>query len=405
LFIDIDWFENVNDKLGKTAGDELLSTVAERLETVIRAGDTVGRLGGDEFVILVEAAARGARLDSLARRVIEALHKPVTIEGFGPSIFLTASIGVAFGRYATPEELLRDARLALEASKAAGKDRYTLFNANMRSVIEGRGVLEVELNAALESRQLFLLYQPIRDLMSQKVAGLEALPRWRHPVQGVLGPESFMALAEETGLSVPIGRWMLEEAATRAAAWNVAGHRVSVSVPVTANQLIRDGFATDVRRALLQSGIEPSLLTLEISESTVMREIELVATRLQEIKQLGVRIAIDDFGSGYAHHSDLQRLPLDFLVVDRRSLAASDDEDYRGWLLQAILVLGRDLSLTVIAKGVGTQEEMITLQTMGCTLAQGPFLGEPVPAEAVVERVFDAGLASGMIAERGQYTP
>jgi EAL domain-containing protein (putative c-di-GMP-specific phosphodiesterase class I) len=275
----------------------------------------------------------------------------------------------------------------------------------MRSVIEGRGVLEVELNAALESRQLFLLYQPIRDLMSQKVAGLEALPRWRHPVQGVLGPESFMALAEETGLSVPIGRWMLEEAATRAAAWNVAGHRVSVSVPVTANQLIRDGFATDVRRALLQSGIEPSLLTLEISESTVMREIELVATRLQEIKQLGVRIAIDDFGSGYAHHSDLQRLPLDFLVVDRRSLAASDDEDYRGWLLQAILVLGRDLSLTVIAKGVGTQEEMIILQTMGCTLAQGPFLGEPVPAEAVVERVFDAGLASGMIAERGQYTP
>jgi diguanylate cyclase (GGDEF)-like protein len=404
LFINIDWFENVNEKLGQAAGDELLSTVAERLETVIRAGDTVGRLGGDEFVILVEAAARGARLDSLARRVIEALHKPVTIEGFGPSIFLTASIGVAFGRYETPDELLRDARLALEASKAAGKDRYTLFNANMRSVIEGRGVLEVELNAALQSRQLFLLYEPVYELASQKVVGLEALLRWRHPAQGVLGPESFMALAEETGLSVPIGRWMLEEAATRAAAWNVAGHRVSVSVPVTANQLGRDGFATDVRRALLQSGIEPSLLTLEISESTVMREIEVVATRLQEMKQLGVRIAIDDFGSGYAHHSDLQRLPLDFLAVDRTSLAASDDEDYRSWLLQAILVLGRDLSLTVIAKGIGTQEELITLQTMGCTLAQGPFLGEPAPAEAVVERVFDAGLASGMIAERGQHT-
>jgi EAL domain-containing protein (putative c-di-GMP-specific phosphodiesterase class I) len=135
-----------------------------------------------------------------------------------------------------------------------------------------------------------------------------------------------------------------------------------------------------------------------------MREIEVVAARLQEMKQLGVRIAVDDFGSGYAHHSDLRRLPLDFLVVDRSSLAASDDEDYRSWLLQAILVLGRDLSLTVIAKGIGTQEELITLQTMGCTLAQGPFLGEPAPAEAVVERVFDAGLASGMIAERGQHT-
>jgi diguanylate cyclase (GGDEF)-like protein len=404
LFIDIDWFENVNEKLGQAAGDELLTTVAERLETVIRAGDTVGRLGGDEFVILVESAARGARLDSLARRVIEALHKPVTIEGFGPSIFLTASIGVAFGRYETPDELLRDARLALEASKAAGKDRYTLFNANMRSVIEGRGVLEVELNAALQSKQLFLLYEPIHDVASQKVVGLEALLRWRHPTQGVLGPDSFMALAEETGLSVPIGRWMLEEAATRAAAWNVAGHRVSVSVPVTANQLGRDGLATDVRRALLQSGIEPSLLTLEISESAVMREIEVVAARLQEMKQLGVRIAIDDFGSGYAHHSDLQRLPLDYLIVDRASLAASDDEDYRSWLLQAILVLGRDLSLTVIAKGVGSQEELLTLQTMGCTLAQGPFLGDSVPAEAVVERLLDDGLPSGTIPERGQYT-
>jgi EAL domain-containing protein (putative c-di-GMP-specific phosphodiesterase class I) len=337
--------------------------------------------------------------------VIESLHKPVTIEGFGPSISLTASIGVAFGRYETPDELLRDARLALDASKAAGKDRYTLFNANMRSVIEGRGVLEVELNAALQSKQLFLLYEPIHDLASQKVVGLETLLRWRHPAQGVLGPDSFMALAEETGLSVPIGRWMLEEAATRAAAWNVAGHRVGVSVPVTANQLARDGFATDVRRALLQSGIEPSLLTLEISESAVMREIEVVASRLQEMKQLGVRIAVDDFGSGYAHHSDLRRLPLDFLVVDRSSLAASDDEDYRSWLLQAILVLGRDLSLTVIAKGIGSQEEMLTLQTMGCTLAQGPFLGEPVPAEAVVERVLEAGLPAGMIAERGQYTP
>jgi diguanylate cyclase (GGDEF)-like protein len=399
LFIDIDWFENVNDKLGPAAGDELLTIVAERLETVIRAHDTVGRLGGDDFVILVESAARGARLDSLARRVIEALHKPVTIAGFGPSISLTASIGVAFGRYETPEELLRDARLALEASKAAGKDRYTLFNANMRSVIEGRGVLEVELNAALQAKQFFLLYEPVYDLSSRRVVGLEALLRWRHPAQGVLTPESFMALAEETGLSVPIGRWMLEEAATRAAAWNVAGHRVGVSVPIAANQLGREGFATDVRRALLQSGIEPSRLILEISESAVIRNVEVVASRLQEMKQLGVRIAVDDFGSGYAHHSDLQRLPLDFLVVDRTSLAASDDEDYRSWLLQTILVLGRDLSLTVIAKGIGSQEEMITLQAMGCTLAQGPFLGEAVPAEAVIERVFDAGLPAGMVAE------
>jgi diguanylate cyclase (GGDEF)-like protein len=383
LFIDIDWFESVNEKLGPAAGDQMLTIVAERLETVVRAHDTVGRLGGDEFVILVESAARGARLDSLARRVIEALHEPVELEDFKPSIFLTASIGVAFGRYATAADLLRDAQLALEASKAAGKDRYTLFNANMRSVIEGRGVLEIELNAALQQKQFFLLYQPVYNLATRKVVSLETSIRWRHPTQGVMNPEDFIPLAEENGLIVPIERGMLEEACTRAAAWQVAGHGVGVSVPVSANQLSRDGFATDVLRALQQSGIDPSMLTLEIAESTVMRDVDAAAVRFEQMKRLGVRIAIDDFGSGYAHHSDLQRMSLDFLNVDRSSLAASDDEDYRSWLLQAILVLGRDLSLAVVAKGIETFEEMTALQEMGCKMGMGSALGEPVTADAV----------------------
>ena len=193
LFIDIDWFKDVNEKLGPGAGDQLLKIVAERLEGVIRAHDTVGRLGGDEFVVLVESAARGARLDSLARRVIESLHKPLEIEGFGPSVSLTASIGVAFGRYATPEDLLRDAELALTAAKTAGRDRYTLFNANMRSVIEGRGVLEVELNTALQERQFFLLFEPVFDLATRKVVGIEALIRWRHPTKGLVGARGLRA--------------------------------------------------------------------------------------------------------------------------------------------------------------------------------------------------------------------
>jgi diguanylate cyclase (GGDEF)-like protein len=392
LFIDIDWFKDVNERLGQSAGDQLLKIVAERLEGVVRAGDTVGRLGGDEFVVLVESAARGARLDSLARRMVEALHKPFELEGFGPNFFLTASIGVAFGRYTAPEDLLRDAQLALYAAKSAGKDRYTLFNANMRSVIEGRGVLEVELNTALAEKQFFLLYEPIYDLSSGRVAGLEALVRWLHPKQGVLAPSDFIPLAEEIGLTVPIGRWVLEEACGRAAAWHVAGHRVGISVEVSANQLNRDGFATDVRRALQQSGIEPSLLTLEIAETTVMHDVTAAVERLQEIKQLGVRIAIDDFGgSGYAYHSDLRRMPLDFLKVDRSSLAESEDEDYRSWLLEAILIVGRDLSLTVIAKGIETQEQMSALQGMGCTMAQGTLIGKPVPANAI-ETVFSASL-------------
>ncbi len=392
LFIDIDWFKDVNDKLGKDAGDQLLSIVSERLEGVLRTGDTVGRLGGDEFVLLVESAARGVRLDSLARRVIEALHKPVELDGFGPSFYATASIGVAFGRYETPEDLLRDAQLALYSAKAAGKDRYTLFNANMRSVIESRAVLEAELNTALLEQQFFLLYEPIYDLNTRKVVGLEALIRWRHPEQGVLEPVDFIPLAEDTELIVPIGRWVLEQACNRAAAWNVAGHRVGISIGVSANQLNRDGFATDVRRALQQSGIEPSLLTLEIAETTVMDDLQAAAARIAEIKELGVRVAINDFGgSGYARHSDLQRMPLDFLKVDRNSLAASDDEDYRSWLIKAILIVGRDLSLTVIATGIDTYEQMTTVQAMGCTMAQGLFMGEPTPADRV-ESLFDADL-------------
>jgi diguanylate cyclase (GGDEF)-like protein len=386
LSVEIDWVKDVNDKLGQAAGDQLLKTVAQRLQDVIRTGDTVGRLGGDEFVILVESAARGVRLDSLARRVIEALHEPVELDGFGPSFVLTASIGVAFGRYTAPDELLRDAH---QAAKAAGKDRYTLFNANMRSVIEGQGVLEAELNTALRDGQLFLLYEPIRNLNTRRVAGLEALVRWRHPEQGVLLPADFIPLAEQTGLIVPVGRWMLEHACSRAAAWNVAGNRVGASVKVSAKQLSRDGFVTDVRRALQQSGIEPTLLTLEIAETTVMRDVATALERLREVKQLGVRIALDDFGSAYASHSDLQQLPLDFLKVDRGSLAASDTEDYRSWLLETVLVAGRDLSLTVIAKGIETHEQMAALQTMGCTMAQGLFMGAPVPEDAV-EGLFHA---------------
>ncbi len=387
LFIDIDWFKDVNDKLGEEAGDQLLRIVAARLEDVVRTHDTVGRYAGDEFVVIVESQVRGMRLDSLARRIIEALHKPVDLEGFGPSFCLTASIGVAFGRYATAEDLLRDAHMALFAAKAAGKDRYTLFNANMRSIIEGRGVLEVDLNTALQDNQFSLLYQPVYDLSAGRVVALEALLRWVHPTKGEVAPSDFVPLAEESGLIVPIGRWVLEEACTRAAAWNVAGNQVAVAVKVSAKQLVREGFATDVLRALQMSGLDPSLLALEIAETTVMEDRATASRRLEALKQLGVKIAIDDFGSGYAYRSDLQQMPIDFLKVDRASLAASEDEDYRSWLLEAILVFGRDLALTVIAKGVESQEQAAALQAMGCTMAQGYFLGEPAPSEEV-ERFF-----------------
>ncbi|HEX4564450.1 MAG TPA: diguanylate cyclase, partial [Solirubrobacteraceae bacterium] len=233
LMIDIDWFADINERFGVGAGDRVLRAVAERLQATMRAVDSVGRTGGDQFVVLVEAS-RGVKFDAVARRVIEALHEPIDVEGFGPSFVITASVGVAFGRYRSVEDLLADARLALVSAKGAGKDRYTLFNANMRSVVEGRGVLEGELSAALSEGQLYLLYEPIRDLRTNAIVGLEALVRWNHPEKGVVPAEEFASIADDSGLVVPIGRFALEDACTRAAEWNLSEHRVAVAVKIPA---------------------------------------------------------------------------------------------------------------------------------------------------------------------------
>ena len=330
------------------------------------------------------------RLDSLARRVMEVLHRPVELDDFGPTFAMTVSIGIAFGRYATPEELLRDAQEAMRAAEAAGRDRYTLFNANVRSVIEGRGELEDELNAALAQKQLFLLYEPIFDLSTGGVAGAEALIRWQHPTRGVLHADDFVPLAEETGLIVPLGRWALTQACCQAAAWNVGGPERGVCLKVSANQLNRDGFVTDVRRALQESGLDPSLLTLDMTEATVIHDTAAMAAQIEQLKLLGVRIALDDLDGEYVHHSELHKMPLDFLKVNRSALAAGD-EDYRTWLLEGIVRIGQDLSLPVIATGVASYEQLTTLKELGCAMAQGFFLGRPAAADEL-EELFESRL-------------
>lgn len=380
LFVEVDWVGEVNDKLGREAGDRLLQIVARRLEQVVRAGDSVGRLGENEFVILVESAARGVRLDSLARRVIEALHEPIELPGFGPSFVLSASVGIVFGRYETPTQLLRDAETA---ARAAGKDRYKLFNANTRATTDGHELLESELNAAMDDRRLFLVYEPICDLAQRRVAGLQALVRWRHPERGVLEAAEFMPLARETGLIVPLGRWQLEQACSDAAAWNVAGHHAGVSVRVSSEQLNRVGFITDVRRALQLSGLDPALLTLDVSEATVMSDLAPGAAHLHELDRLGVGIALDSFGSRYVSHADLEQLPIDSLKVDRGSIASTETVDYRKWLLETTLVTGRDLGLPVVVRGVETLEQLAALRTIGATIIQGSLLGQPASVDSV----------------------
>jgi diguanylate cyclase (GGDEF)-like protein len=383
LFIDIDGFKHVNDSLGHAAGDQLLKTVGERLQGAVRDHDTVGRLGGDEFVVLVDSSADASTLDVLADRLTEVLREPVALED-GHKIFsVTASIGVAMGRYATPDGLLRDADLALYAAKAAGKDRYALFDASMYAGAEGRIELEADLGAALQENQFFLLYQPIFKLPSQEIVGVEALIRWRHPERGIVAPDSFIPLAEESGLIVQIGRWVLDEACRQAATWAARGKQLPIAVNVSAHQLSRKGFADDVRLALQRSGIRPDLLTLELTETTLMRDVAAAAAALQQVKALGVRVAIDDFGTGYASLSQLQRMPVDVLKIDRSFVAALSDGGQSRELLQAIFGVGEALSLSVVAEGIEEPEQMATLEEMGCEMAQGFLMAKPCSAEAV----------------------
>ena len=388
LFIDIDGFKHVNDKLGHAVGDQLLQVVGERLQSVVREQDTVGRLGGDEFVVLVESTAREGPLD-LPARIIEALRRPIELEGRETALSFTASVGIAVGQYSTPDALLRDADLALYAAKAAGKDRYALFDASMNAVAQGRLELEGELGAALREEEFFLHYQPIFDLPSQTVIGVEALVRWRHPDRGIVAPDEFIPVSEESGLILPIGRWVLGEACDQAARWDAQGHPTCIFVNVSAHQLARDGFTDDVRHALDSSGIEPSLLVLEITETTLMRDVAAAGERLNEIKALGVSVAIDDFGTGYASLSHLQRMPVDILKIDRSFVAALGDTGQGRELLEAILGVGQALSLTVVAEGVETQSQVNTLLEMGCERAQGFLMGRPCAPE-VVEELFAA---------------
>ncbi len=387
LFIDIDDFKAVNDNLGHAAGDTVLSAVAARLRSTVRAQDTIGRLGGDEFVVLSELSGGEATHGRHADRRTEILREPVALGDDGRTISVTASIGVALGRYTSPDALLRDADLALYTAKAAGKDRHVLYEARMQEG-HGRPGLEADLSAAVHGDQLFLLYQPICSLPSRELLGVEALVRWRHPQRGVIPPDEFIPLAEESGMIVAIGRWVLSEACRQATTWAAQGLRLGVSVNVSAYQVGQPGFTADVQRALRESGIEPSCLTLEITETAVMRNATAAREQLEQVKALGVRLAIDDFGTGYASLSSLQSLPVDILKIDRSFVPALS----AGWgrelhkaseLLHAIVGVGQALSLSVVAEGIERETQLQALEGIGCHVGQGYLLGRPSPPEAI----------------------
>ena len=387
LFIDIDGFKHVNDNLGHAAGDQLLKVVGERLQSAVRDDDTVGRLGGDEFVVLACCGEGEETLNRLADRLTELLREPVQLKDGRKLFSVTVSIGVAIGRYDSPDALLRDADLALYSAKAAGKDRYELFDATMYAGAKDRLALETDLGRAIEEGQLFLAYQPIVELATRRLLGVEALLRWKHPRRGVILPEDFIPLAEDSGLIAPIGRWALEHACRQAAEWAAGGHPTNISVNVSAAQLGRRGLTDDVKHALATSGLSAELLTLEVTETTLTGDVEAAVEHLELLKGLGVRVAIDDFGTGYASLSQLQQMPVDILKIDQVFVAGLGSDPQARGLLEAIVGVGRALSLSVVAEGVENESQLSALREMGCEVGQGFLVGEPSDARAILAQL------------------
>jgi diguanylate cyclase (GGDEF)-like protein/PAS domain S-box-containing protein len=395
LYIDVDGFKNVNDRFGHAAGDELLRLVAARLASIVREGDTAARLGGDEFVVLLEGSELDAGPELVAERLLEMLRPPYDMTAeIGRELSVTASIGIALGRGGTADELLRDADVALYRAKDAGRNRYVVFESSMQTAAHDRLTLEMDLAEALDREEFFLLYQPTFDLQSEKVKGVEALIRWRHPTRGVVEPGQFIAIAEASELIVPIGRWVLEQACRQAAAWHAEGYRLGMSVNVSARQLDRDDLIDDVRRALEHSGFDPRKLTLEITETTLMRDADATAMRLTSLKELGVRIAIDDFGTGYSSLAYLRKFPVDALKIDRSFISGIASSKGSSALMHTLVQLGKTLEIETLAEGIEEPAQLKALQREQCEQGQGFLFARPLSAEAVKDFLAPAQTAA-----------
>lgn len=383
LFIDLDNFKTINDTLGHGVGDELLRAVTARLGGVIRDADGLGRLGGDEFVVISEELSMSVGPELIAERLLDALKHPFNLGvDKATRVTVTASIGIAAGERISPEELLRDADIAMYRAKWDGRNRYVVFETGMQDTIQNRMELEMDLREALEKDEFFLAYQPTIDLSDMRPTGVEALIRWRHPVRGVVQPDDFIPLLEETGMITEVGKWVLEEACNQGAAWRRAGYPIGMAVNVSGRQLDTDEFIADIEGALSQSGLDPTALTIEITETTLMRNAEETARRLATIKQLGVRIAIDDFGTGYSSLAHLQRFPVDALKIDQSFISGLRDNQEGETLVRTLVQLGKALSIETFAEGIEQQRDLSLLRDENCDRGQGFLFARPLDAEA-----------------------
>ncbi|WP_198411342.1 putative bifunctional diguanylate cyclase/phosphodiesterase [Marinimicrobium alkaliphilum] len=382
LFLDLDRFKHINDSLGHDAGDELLQEIARRLACAVRESDVVARLGGDEFVVLLPNIADPQHVSPVADKILAACAKPFTL--VGQEFRVTVSIGITlFPRDGDDEQtLMKNADMAMYHAKALGKNNFQFFSESLSDDSLERLTLESSLRHALERQEFRLYYQPKRNMKSGDITGVEALLRWAHPELGMILPMQFIPVAEENGLIVPIGRWVFHTACQQSVDWQANGMPpLSMAINLSARQFIDEHLLDDIKLALEETGMNPDLLELEITESMVMRDVEATVKILKELKAMGVRVAIDDFGTGYSSLSTLKQFPVDTIKIDAsfiHDLTRSLED--RG-LTEAIIAVGRSLSLNVIAEGVETSEQYEFLQAQACDEFQGFYGNEALPAE------------------------
>jgi diguanylate cyclase (GGDEF)-like protein/PAS domain S-box-containing protein len=383
LFIDLDRFKNINDTLGHEAGDRLLQEMGRRLKACLREGDLIARMGGDEFVVLVEEVADPAYVAHIARKILGALVREYVLDG--QVVHITASIGISLYPQDGRDEkaLMRFADIAMYRAKEKGKNGFQFFSSQMNEDGFELLTLEAKLRRALERDELVLHYQPKVELGSGRIVGAEALVRWQHPELGLLPPGRFIGLAEESGLIVPMGQWVLREACRQHRAWIEAGlPPLAMAVNLSARQFMEEGLLPDIAQALDDSGMDARRLELEVTESMVMSNPERTVQLLGALKAMGIVIAIDDFGIGYSSLSHLKRFPFDVLKIDQSFVQDVADDPACAAITQAIIAMSKSLGLTLVAEGVETQAQLLFLQRNQCDQIQGYYFSRPLPADA-----------------------
>jgi diguanylate cyclase (GGDEF)-like protein/PAS domain S-box-containing protein len=391
LYLDIDNFKIVNDSLGHEVGDQLLQAVARRLEDCVRASDSmVARLGGDEFAVVIEHIHIAADAHRVAQRILDAMSRPFVL--CDRDVFTSASIGISFGEELSEkaDDLLREADTAMYQAKANGKSRCRVFDPTMQEEVRLRLELEADLRKSLEREEFELYYQPIVLLENQKLAGFEALVRWRHPRRGLVLPGEFIGVVEETGLIVRLGTWVLKHACQKLVEWqSLFGltEPLIISVNVSSRQLAHEGLVDQIAAIIRESGIRPSSIKLEVTESTIMQNPDEGAAKLSQLRELGVWVGIDDFGTGYSSLAYLHRLPLDILKVDRSFVIRMEDSAEHTAIVNTVLTLAKSLGLDAVAEGIESPRQAAMLREMGCKFGQGYLFARPMPANEAMELI------------------